>query len=431
VLYAHRLFGHRSEAADILGHAPFLERARTERARDRHDDARSALGAYLVARLIDRLLTSDADSAGAAEAFKWQLDSTRRFLADLPAGGTEAAHLAGIVDAVTGEPRYRSGVVRVTLNAYAYFLEHEGRIDESLDVLGLSAATWEGEIPAPEFVSIALFAGRLNRLLARWDAATTAYRAGCEAAVSIGDLSSVFRARLGWAKVTLGQGNLPGARAAVEAVLAESEALEEMGPIQAMAYAELGAVLTRQGRQLDAVQAMYEAFRRTLDPVNQMRVLGDLGLALKELQAFEPGRLALEAVAESNVGFVVRTNACIELMELEALSNNRIGFERWRTEARESADRMPPSMAIDYRAKAGMGLARFGAMDRAVAYLREGLTLAESHGLNQWYFTLERMLEKLQVTAPVEAAPAAPPQAPCELETLTAGLREFASAGRG
>ena len=428
---AHRLFGPRSEAADILGHAPFLDRARAERARDHHDEARSALGAYLVARLIDRLLALDPESPEAVEALRWQLDSTRRFLSDLPPGGTEAAHLAGVVDAVSGEPRHRIGVVRVTLNAYAYYLEHEGRLEEALDVLGLSGATWDAEMPAAEFVSLGLFAGRLNRMLARWDAATTAYRAACDAAVSSGDVAAGFRARLGWAKVSMGQGNLPAARAAVEAVLTEADAIAEMGPVQAMAYAELGAVLARQGLQVDAVQAMYEAFLRTLDPVNQMRVLGDLGLSLKDLGAFEAARLALEVVAASNIGFVVRTNAFIELMDLEAQARNRIGFERWRGEARDCAERMPPSMAIDYRAKAGTGLVRFGQADRAVALWREGLALAEAHGLNQWYFTLEQMLEKLATATPDETVQTAPPQAPYELETLTAGLREFASAGRG
>ena len=431
MFHAHRLFGHRSEAADILGHAPFLDRARDERARGRQDEARSALGAYLVARLVDRLLALDPDSSEAAEAFRWQLDSTRRFLADLPPAETEAAHLAGIVDAVTGEARYRIGVVRVTLNAYAYFLEHEGRLAEALDVLGLSGATWPDEIPAPEFVSLGLFAGRLNRLLARWDAATDAYSVASETALGIGDSGSSFRARLGWAKVTLGQGNLPGARAAVEAVLAETEGVEEMGAVQAMAYADLGAVLTRQGLQVDAVQAMYEAFLRTLDSVNQMRVLGDLGLALKELGAFEAARVALEVVAASDIGFVVRTNAFVELMDLESIARNRIGFERWRSEARDYAERMPPSMAIDYRAKAGSGLVRFGQADRAAALWREGLALAEAHGLNHWYFRLEQMLENLHAAPAAEAAPAAPSKAPYELEALTAGLREFASAGRG
>ena len=432
MFHAHRLFGPRSEAADILGHTSFLDRARNERARDRHDEARSALGAYLVARLIDRLLAADAESPEAVEALRWQLDSTRRFLGELPPGETEAAHLAGVVDAVAGEPRHRTGVVRVTLNAYAYFLEHEGRLEEALDVLGLSGATWGGEMPAAEFVSLGLFAGRLNRLLARWDAATDAYRAACDAAMAVGDVAASFRARLGWAKVSMGQGNLPAARAAIEAILTETEGTKDLEEVQGMAYADLGALLLKQGAQVDAVQAMYEAFLRTPDPVNRMRVLGDIGLALKELRVFEAARLALEIVAGSNIGYVVRTNALIELMELEALARNRIGFERWRTEAREVMERMPPSMAIDFRSKAGAGLMRFGQPDRAAALWREGLALAERHGLNQWYFTLERQLEDLQAAIPVDAAPATPPpSAPDELATVTAGLREFALAGRG
>ena len=431
MFHAQRLFGPGSEAADILGHAPFLDRARNERARDRHDEARSALGAYLVARLVDRLLAVDAESPEAVEALRWQLESTRRFLSELPPGETEAAHLSGIVDAVSGEERYRIGVVRVTLNAYAYYLEHEGRLEEALDMLALSGRTWAGELPGAEFVSLGLFAGRLNRLLARWDAATAAYRAACDAALASGDHGAAFRARLGWAKVSMGQGNLPAARAAIEAILTETEGDKDLEEVQGLAYADLGALMLRQGAQVDAVQAMYEAFLRTPDPVNRMRVLGDIGLGLKELRVFDAARLALEIVAGSNIGYVVRTNAVIELMELEAMAHNRIGFERWRTEARDMMERMPPSMAIDYRSKAGEGLARFGQADRAAALWREGLTLAESHGLNQWYFTLERQLENLQSAVPADTTPAAPPGAPNELATVTAGLRDFALAGRG
>ena len=59
--------------------------------------------------------------------------------------------------------------LRLSLIAYAYFLEHEGRLEEALDMLALAVRTHgAGGARRPEFAASALFAGRLNRLLARW-----------------------------------------------------------------------------------------------------------------------------------------------------------------------------------------------------------------------------------------------------------------------
>jgi hypothetical protein len=83
----------------VLRHAPFLERARAERDRDQEVAARLAVAAYVVVRLVDRLLDG-VDGAEAMESFAWQIDAVRRHLADLPGDAPETAHLAGIVDAV-------------------------------------------------------------------------------------------------------------------------------------------------------------------------------------------------------------------------------------------------------------------------------------------------------------------------------------------
>ena len=66
--------------------------------------------------------------------------------------------------------------------------------------------------------AIALFAGRLNRLLARWPAANTCYQRAEDAAASAGDMVTVFRSRLGRSGVLRGQGNLPLSCAVAEEV---------------------------------------------------------------------------------------------------------------------------------------------------------------------------------------------------------------------
>jgi hypothetical protein len=139
-------------------------------------------------------------------------------------------------------------------------------------------------------------------------------------------------------------------------------------------------------------------------------------------------RLAFEIVVGSNASFIVATNARLELMELESAVGNRVAFERHRTDLRDAALRMPPSMEIDFRYKTGVGLARFGQHARAREAWAEGMRLAEAHRLNEWYFRLERMaanLDGCDATRPAQPEPVPPPAA---IADMAAGLQAYAEA---
>jgi tetratricopeptide (TPR) repeat protein len=423
---AQQLFGELGTSADVLTHAPFLEHARRERERDRDRPARLALGAYVVARLVDRLLAL-RDQPETNDGFLWQLEAVRRHMRDLPADAPETAHLTGITDAVPADGGEGPGL-RLTLTAYAYFLEHEARLEEALEMLGLAARTHGSAMPPAEFAATALFAGRLNRLLARWNAANGCYAAAEAAARVVGDQVTVLRSRLGRVGVMRGQGNLPLARASVETVIQEAGELG-LREVQAMACADLGSVCANQGLWVEAVQANYQAFGYSEDSLQRMRVLGDLGVCLREIGAYDSARLAFEIVVGSNTSFLVRTNAVLELMDLESTVRNQVAFERRRAQAEDARDRMTPSMAAEFHHKAGIGLARFGRFSRARALLAAGMKLAEAHQLNAWYFRLERVLAGLddcQAHEPDLTAPAAGlGNAPAVLE-VAVGLREYA-----
>jgi tetratricopeptide (TPR) repeat protein len=418
------LFGEVGLSSDILNHEPFLERARLQREQARDGSARLALGAYVVARLINKLLTLEA-GADAIDGFRWQLDAVRRHIDDLPADVPETAHLAGIATAVPAEGRISAGLW-MNLSAYAYFLEHEGRLEESLEILNLAARAQGQNTPPEDFAVYALFAGRLNRLLTRWEAANVCYSAAEESALSVSDLNAALRSRLGRANALRGQGNLPMARQTVEEVIKEAED-HNFPDVQSDAFLDLGAVLVRQGLDAEALQAVYEAFVRSPDSSQQMRILGDLGVKLRQVGALDAARTAFEIVGASNTSFMIRTNARLELMELESAVGNRLAFERLRQEATAAADKMPPSMAIDYRYKTGIGLARFDKVERARELLNEALQLAEQHRLNEWYFRLERALDGLsrEIANQTTAAPAEASSTPA-VQQMAAHLREYA-----
>lgn len=421
-----RLFGEVGSSSDILNHEPFLERARLQREQERDGSARLALGAYVVARLINKLLTMESD-LDALDGFRWQLEAVHRHVDDLPADAPETAHLAGIVAAVPAEGRTTPSVWK-NLKAYAYFLEHEGRLEESLEMLTLAARVQGRKIPRNDFVAYALIAGRLNRLLTRWQAANACYSTAEESALSGSDLNSALRSRLGRANVLRGQGNLPGARQAVEEVIQEAED-RNFADVQSDAFLDLGAVLVCQERDAEALQAVYEAFVRSPDSSQQMRILGELGVKLRKLGALDAARLAFEIVSASNASFHVRTNALLELMELESAVGNRVGFERLRQEAAAHRERMSPSTAIDYGYKVGLGVLRFQQIERAREFLGEALLLAELHGLNEWYFRVERALQEMEADVKDQEAhaPAEASNTPA-VQRMTAHLREYALA---
>ncbi|HET8834053.1 MAG TPA: hypothetical protein VFN08_04935 [Gemmatimonadales bacterium] len=420
-----QLFGEVESSADVLSHAPFLERARDEHERERDLSARLALGAYLVSRLVDRILVRD-EGAGAQEGTLWQLDAVRRHLRELPADSPESAHLHGITDAIpVGSQSLAS--LRLSLMAYAYFLEHEGRLEEALEILALAVRTHGADVPAGDFAASALFAGRLNRLLARWPTATACYSGAETAATTAGDMVLTLRARLGRGGVMRGQGNHPLARQIAEEV-AGTAARVGLREVEAMAYADLGVVLMNEGRQVEAIQAIYQSFLLSDDLLQRTRVLGDLGVALLGVGAVQAARTAFDIVLRSKSSFGVRLNAVLELMDIESATGNRMAFERRRAEGEAARPRMPPSMLADFYYKAGVGLARFGQISRARDLLLAGQAHSENYRLNAWYFRFEHTVANLagcETRDPDRTLVEAETQPPA-IQEVAIGLRDFA-----
>jgi tetratricopeptide (TPR) repeat protein len=421
-----RLFGEVGSSPDLLAHEPFLERARLQREQERDTSARLALGAYVVARLVDNLLVL-GDDEELREGFRWQREAVRRHVDALPVDAPETAHLSGVVTAVPAQAT-PSPSLWMSLTAYAYFLEHEGRLDEALEMLRLAARSQGSETPVKDFAAYALFAGRLNRQLARWDAATACYSSAEEAALKVGDAVSGLRGRLGKGAVQRGLGNLPLAREVAETVVRDATDLA-LPDVQALAYADLGAVYALQGLRLEELQANYQAFRLTPDSLQRMWTLGDLGIGLYRIGAYGAARVAFEIVINSDTSFGVRANALLELMDLESSCSNRMAFERYRSVIDQSRQSLSPSAATDYHFKVGTGLARFGQNTRAAVAFKAGLALADTHKLNAWYFKIEQALRALeeqseQVSSPEQVSEFS--EAPEVLE-MEIGLREYAS----
>ena len=190
-------------------------------------------------------------------------------------------------------------------------------------------------------------------------------------------------------------------------------------------------MLDRQGLPIESLEANYRAFQLYADARDRWRTVGDLAVKLKDLAQYDTARCAFALVIEQSESWTLRMNAQVELMDLESTISNELAFRRCMQEVGESADRMPPSMLIDFKFKAGVGSARFGQMPRARRLLEESLQLAQHHRLNAWYFRIETVLRDLDAYATEAPAPAAAPeirQNPKYLE-VERGLRAAALAG--
>jgi len=413
--------------ADVPGHRPFLSRARLERERGSERTSQASLAAFLVASLVDRMLGMQG-TAEELDGFRWQLRSTQHFVRELPGDAPETAHLSAVVDSLDAEAPQRHAVVRMGLMAYAYFLNQEGRFEEALDILALAGRTHTEGLPREEFASFALFCGRVNRRLANWEAARRAFDASEQAAESVGDLRGMCYARLGVANLARATGDLPRAEAVVRQVLGECEGLD-FADVRAAAYSDLSAAYYQQGRLVDSVLMEYRAFQCAADDTARWRSLGNLGSALHRLGEYQAARHALEVVAQRSELFSIRNNATIELIGLTSAVGDELGFHRFLRQAEEALVDMAPSMSVDFHYQAGVGMARFDRMTKAQEYLSQALALADSHGLNTWYFRIERVYQGLTTCADhTEAAkPYSPPYAP-SLEDVTTGLAQFATA---
>jgi tetratricopeptide (TPR) repeat protein len=422
---SERLFGDVATSG-LSRHAIFLERAKAETGRD-EAAVRFALAAYVVVRLTDTYLCVDRHDVTDREGLLWQHRAVRRHMDELPADHTETSHLLGIVDAMSVEVDSIT-TLRVSLTAYAYFLEHEGRFGEALELVALATRSHGDAIPVADFAACALFAARLNRRLAHWDDALACYGAAYEAAETIGDNVLRLRSCLGRGAVCRGQGNLPLAQTIAEEVLAEATDLQ-LVEMQLGAYADLSAVYTSQGKKLDALRADYQAFQLAPDATARMRTLGDLGVSFLDIGAHDAARLAFEIVLKSNVSFWVRNNALLEMMDLESILGNRVAFERLRMSAEAERARMAPSMVADFLRKSGMGFARFGQVGRSREVLNAGLAFAETHRLNAWYFKIEAALRELDAVPEPKptAQPTFRPERVDVIQEMEAGLREYAA----
>lgn len=428
------LFEARPTGATALQpYSSFLARCASAREAGEELEARLALGAYLVLRLVDRaaVLPSDPDP-GAEDGFRWQLSSALRFIAELPkVECVEASHLDGLVNSVADLGRGGRRPLRINLLAYSWHLEQAGRIEEALDAVAASVPFY-ADAAADDRMHLGMTAGRYHRTLAHWELADRGYAFGQEAAEVQEDRRSILLARLGRAKVLTGKGNLPEARQRIEEIIAEAGTVE-LADAKAWAYADLATVLDKQEQPWESLRANYYAFLHYRDSHDRARVLGNLGSGLRAVGALSAAQSAFESVLRTTTEWALTANAKVELMAIGASRNDELSFRRYWQAAQEHASAMMPGLAVDFRYQVGVGLNRFGKRLAAHRWLTEARDIAEANNLNGWYFRLDAAVQSMSVGSelPIEEPRRLTDREISSAEEIETGLRRFAEALAG
>lgn len=408
-------------------HEPFLQRAADAEA---DPSSSHALGGFLTMRLVDQFAHDRLPPQLAAVAY--QIRATRDFLRGLHPPTVEGNHLLEIVRVAEGVRDDRK--VRLLwppLLAFAFWLENQLRLAEALDVLATGLSLSHGEVGEEE-VAAHLQLGRVLRLSGRFPEAEESYAEAGRLASRIGDAHSALLSRIGHAKVVYYRGNLPESERLLLWVLKDARRAAD-ADAEARACHDLATTHHLMGRLASAVQLAFEAFRAYEEQPRRTRALSDVGVFLKELGHYSAAKQALLLALHRDAPPESQARTVVELLDLAALMQDRISFERWRREITGVYDRLPPDERAEFEIKLGYGLACFERRAEGEKHLRRAIALAEEGGLGEQAFRAEALLRDVQENCGkpwLAAVPAAEVEPAPELRTTIESLEVLASEAR-
>ncbi len=371
-------------------HEPFLERAADK---ESHEIGSTGLGAFLTMRLADQF-AADRDDVS-RDAVRYQITATRKFLDDLYPRTPEVTSLREIVRVAGVAVDVRDNrLLFPPLMAFAFWLEQELRLEEALDVLGTALHLSDGRSGEEEVAGF-LQKARVLRLSGRYDDARTAYQRGGKIAASIGDKHSVLLSQIGRGIVMQKLGNLPESERILCEVISAAQSVNDRDA-EGRACQDVAATLFFAGRLAQAANYAFRAYELLEQPLQRLRALSDTGVFLKELGHYSEASTAFSVVLGSNPPPEIRARTAAEMVDLSALTADRIGFERWRRDLAEQYDQLPPDDQVDVDIKVGTGLIEFGMQGQADKHLRRALSIAEECKMGERIFKLEELLRTVR-----------------------------------
>jgi len=370
-----------------LRHVVFLERAV-------HDAGAMPAGfgkaSFLVLRLVDLVSATERRATG-SELFGYQAAATGRYCREHLEPSPSSDLLVDLVRVATyAHRREDPGLLAPPMIALARGLEDTACYEEALDVLATLERVAGALLRPADAVTATLRIARLERELGRFDQAEQRYVRASEWATASGNTDAHLRSRLGRANVLRLRGNLTAAQLETESALTDARHAD-IRDMEAEAEHDLAIVLGTRGELHEAVPHFWRAFELHGDGPLASHALHDLGVALSRLGAVNDAERALRHVVASKANRSIVQNAMIELMHCASFRRDRVGFERCRAFCTKELAQMSPNILADFLLKLGIGLARFGHVERAEGELTQALQVAQAHRLHEFEFRIERI----------------------------------------
>jgi len=412
-----------TEAPHSLRHAVFLARASSE-PEIGAPAARLGQAAFLVLRLVDLLVPGQ--SAGAPDVFLYQASATERYTRELDFDSPEKAHLLAIVKGARDAFTTRQGsMITPGLFAYGHHLEEVSRFEEALDVFGTLMDVGGDGLASRDAIATTLRIARVNRKLARFDAAYAAYDSAGSLALIAGDVDAELRSRIGRVNIIWNRGNLAEAEAGYRQLIDDARTAGQP-EAEAAATEGLATTISMRGQHAEAIPHAWRAFELYEDASSKVRMLIGLGIMLRELGDLAAAERAFRASLARADGTEHSENAVLELMECASRRGDRFGYARWREEVRRRESRLTPSMRVDFHLKQGVADARFGNPARGQEHLAAALELAQRHKLHEYVFRIEGLRNDLREPDRLQPAEFAEGSGDGSLDAVRASLRELA-----
>ena len=298
-------------------------------------------------------------------------------VSEAPAAGSDERKLRGL----------RVGRL---LAAYGKLLQYEANWSLSRDVYQTLIDAAHCIDDEERLLDSMLMVAFCHRMLAQFDSARDAYGLLRATAAELESEQFLLRSELGFAKIAIGRGNLPGAAGMLDQIIAESHDVEHID-IRAQALMDRAIVASQLGDLASAASLNHQALECSTDPMARDRILINIGMTLKELGLWDQARDANLILIATAQEAAVQWMAKINLMELAYLERREPTFEHYRREVAEL--QLPPYHEAVYHETCARGYLVFGrSADSRSAFVRM-LAIAEKHGLNEFIIKAESALK--------------------------------------
>ena len=334
-----------------------------------------------------------AQESGGPEIVAPEIGAVRDAIAAMPEGDLSRRILLHVVDSATEGQAASTERALPALLAYGKSLQIAARWALAADVfetvLEHPASGEQGDIA----LQAALKCASCLRACSRFEEAEAAYDRVRRLAAACDDRSAAYLSEIGHANVAMQRGNSPKAESMLDAVIASAtEAGSEIAVARALH--DRGHVAYRRGQPEESLQYLHRALERQSDPSQRDRLLADIALVLGELGHVDGARdvqLLIEATA---IEQDARWMATINLIELAAVTDSELLFERHR---RQVADEpLSPHLQALFQLHSAAGFRRFGRLEAARTALSDALAIATRHKLNDLAYQAEAALHELQ-----------------------------------